>query len=332
MRDCWVRFISNETGNISIRLQGLWRMSRWSRKAVGKPLPAPHLPALRRHAELLADTDNEAKAEIFAEKFFPPPVGADLGDITEVEARDIRQVEVSQEVVERDVLDTLRSLPTQKAPGPDEIPNEALKAGAEALAGPLAVICQWCFQRGHHPRNMRDSTTLVLRKEGKTDYSLPGSYRPIALEDTVSKVFEILIARRLTVAAEANNLLPDTQMGARKQRSTTTALALRTETVHAAWAQDKGNIVSMLSLDLSGAFDKVSHARLLWIMRRKGLPEWVCGIVAGFLTERTTSLRFSGFTSARQTVTSGIPQGSPLSPILFLLFASELLEQFQGRK
>ena len=67
-------------------------------------------------------------------------------------------------------------------------------------------------------------------------------------------------------------------------------------------------------------------------MRRKGLPEWVCGIVTGFLTERTTSLRFSGYTSTCQTVTSGIPQGSLLSPILFLLIASELLEGFQGQE
>ena len=88
----------------------------------------------------------------------------------------------------------------------------------------------------------------------------------------------------------------------------------------------------MLSLDLSGAFDKVSHERLLWTMRRKRLPLWIRSIVAVFLTERTTSLRFSGFTSTKRTVTSGIPQGSPLSPILFLLFASELLEGFEGQR
>ena len=150
---------------------------------------------------------------------------ADLGDTTGTEADVVHEVEVAREVVEQDVLDALRSLPMRKAPGPDGIPNEALKAGAEVLAGPLAAICRWCFAQGHHPRNMRDSTTLVLRKEGKAD-SLPGSYRPIALEDTVSKVFEILVARRLTAAVETNSLLPETQMGARKQRSTTTTLAL----------------------------------------------------------------------------------------------------------
>jgi Reverse transcriptase (RNA-dependent DNA polymerase) len=85
----------------------------------------------------------------------------------------------------------------------------------------------------------------------------------------------------------------------------------------------------MLSLDLSGAFDKVSHARLLWILRKKQLPEWIIGFVQGFLVDRNTPLTFSGFTSGIITTQTGIPQGSPL-PVLFLLFASELLEMFDN--
>src|SRR2546430_6881400 len=84
----------------------------------------------------------------------------------------------------------------------------------------------------------------------------------------------------------------------------------------------------MLSLDLSGAFDKVSHDRLLWILQKKRLPEWVIRFVEGFLTDRRTQLVFSGYTSDEVRTQTGIPQGSPLSPILFLLFASELLEMF----
>ena len=86
----------------------------------------------------------------------------------------------------------------------------------------------------------------------------------------------------------------------------------------------------MLSLDLGGAFDNVSHERLLWILRKKGLPEWLVTFVQNFLTDRRTRIAFDGFESDWIRTQTGIPQGSPLSPILFLFFISELLEDFQS--
>lgn len=85
----------------------------------------------------------------------------------------------------------------------------------------------------------------------------------------------------------------------------------------------------MLCLDIKGAFDNVSHVRLLWILRKKGLPDWLVDTIRSFLTDRRTRLIFSGFQSDWINTTAGIPQGSPLSPILFLFFASELLESLQ---
>ena len=84
----------------------------------------------------------------------------------------------------------------------------------------------------------------------------------------------------------------------------------------------------MLSLDLSGAFDNVSHERLLWILRNKGLPDWIIKFVQAFLTGRTTKIIIEGYESESIPTPTGIPQGSPLSPILFLFFISELLETF----
>ena len=77
-------------------------------------------------------------------------------------------------------------------------------------------------------------TTVVLRKEGKADYSLPGSYRPIALENTLSKILERIIAERMADTAEEHTLLPQSQMGARKNRSTLLALTLLASTIKTA--------------------------------------------------------------------------------------------------
>ena len=85
----------------------------------------------------------------------------------------------------------------------------------------------------------------------------------------------------------------------------------------------------MLSLDLAGAFDNVSHECLLWILERKGLPEWLIQVIASFLTGRQTQIVYTGYESEWIYTQTGIPQGSPLSPILFLFFISELLEEFQ---
>jgi len=89
-------------------------------------------------------------------------------------------------------------------------------------------------------------------------------------------------------------------------------------------------VVSMLSLDLRGAFDNVSHERLLWVMDKLGLPQWIAKFVASFLQGRRTRILQSGALSDWIPTSSGVPQGSTLSPILFLLFISELLTSLQN--
>jgi Reverse transcriptase (RNA-dependent DNA polymerase) len=121
-------------------------------------------------------------------------------------------------------------------------------------------------------------------------------------------------------------------MGARKKRSTLSALSLITSSVQAAWQARPGCVVSMLSLDLSGAFDNVSHERPLWILRKKGLPDWMIKFTQAFLTGRTTKIVFEGYESELIPTPTGIPQGSPQSPILFLFFISELLETFESNQ
>jgi hypothetical protein len=86
----------------------------------------------------------------------------------------------------------------------------------------------------------------------------------------------------------------------------------------------------MLSLDLAGAFDNVPHERLLAILRKKGFPEWLTKAIASFLQGRRTRIAFTGHESDWIGIKAGIPQGSPLSPILFLFYISGLLEEFQN--
>jgi hypothetical protein len=118
-------------------------------------------------------------------------------------------------------------------------------------------------------------------------------------------------------------------MGGRKKRSTLSAIDFLTSCVQTAWSSKKGCIVSMLSLDISGAYDHVSTERLLWILKQKGLQEWIVTYVRNFMLGRRTRVAFDGYESDWVQTNTGIPQGSPISPILFLFFISELLEGMQ---
>ena len=200
--------------------------------------------------------------------------------------------------------------------------------GPEIAQG-LAEAVSELLQSGNIPITYKESITVALRKERKGDYTLPSSYRPVALENTLAKLTERVVATKLADAAEEYNLLPWNQMGGRRKRSTLSAIELLISCIQTAWESKKGCVVSMLSLDISGAYDHVSKERLLWILRKKGLPEWITKYVRSFMHNRRTRVAFDGYESDWIQTNTGIPQGSPISPILFLFFISELLEGMQ---
>lgn len=104
-----------------------------------------------------------------------------------------------------------------------------------------------------------------------------------------------------------------------------------TEQIRTIWANDPTLVASMLSLDISRAFDNVSHDRLIHNIRDARLPQWVAEYIRSFLADRTTTLTLGTYEDGVRSTTSGIPQASTLSPILFLLFASTLLPQLNAR-
>lgn len=142
---------------------------------------------------------------------------------------------------------------------------------------------------------------------------MPESYCPIAL---------------LSLAA-ANNLLPPQQTGARRERSTETALELSVESVHSVWNCNRKNVATLLSLDgaEARAFDRVSHPRLLHHLRTNGIPEYIVKWAESFLTDRSTSVTVRRSTNEILLVNAGIPQGSPISPVLFPFFNAQHIEE-----
>ncbi|KAI9036869.1 reverse transcriptase family protein [Aspergillus affinis] len=168
--------------------------------------------------------------------------------------------------------------------------------------------------------HFREARTIALRKPGKPDYPIPKAYRPIALLNTLGKALESVLATRLSYLAETYNLLPINHLGG---RGTEAALHTVVKVIQSAWKQ--GKMVSILYLDISGAFDNVSHPRLLHNLRKRGVPLEIVNWIASFLSNRYTTLVLPEYTSPRAPVNTGIPQGSPLSPILYIFYKVDMM-------
>jgi hypothetical protein len=140
--------------------------------------------------------------------------------------------------------------------------------GPPKLAEAVAQLTNACWALGHFPDRFKEARTVVLRKPGRPSYSDPGTWWPITLLNTIGQLIESLMANRVSQAAEEHKLLPDTQMGGRPGRSTETALELLTTQIKTVWGTGQF-VATLLSLDISGAFDTVNSTRLLDILRKK---------------------------------------------------------------
>ncbi|KZL88177.1 reverse transcriptase, partial [Colletotrichum incanum] len=155
---------------------------------------------------------------------------------------------------------------------------------------------------------------------------LAKAWRPISLLATLGKVLESVIAERISHAVESYGLLPTNHFGARKQRSAEQALLLLQEQVFTAWRGRR--VLSLVSFDVKGAYNGVCKERLIERMRARGIPEDLLRWVSAFCSDRTASIQVNGQSSERRSLPqAGLPQGSPLSPILFLFFNADLVQR-----
>jgi ribonuclease HI len=307
--------------------QGLWRVAKWARsrgQQQGSTMPA--LKTADGFAD--ADTDTE-KVKLLRKVFFPQPPEADLSDIQQSHASHREQYQLPP-INDTEVRAAIKKAPPNKAPGYDALPNQVWRVLAKPGSRSekrfiplLTAIFDACVRIGHNPQHFQTSVTVTLRKAGPRDYRVPKSYRPVALLNTLGKILEAIVATRIAWCVEEYGLLPKTHLGGRKGISVDHAIQLILARVYQAWGE--GKTASMLLLDVAGAYDMVSHERLLYNMRQMGLGALIPW-VQSFLTGRSTRIKLpNGYLSEAFPTPTGIPQGSPISPILFLLFNAPLV-------
>jgi retron-type reverse transcriptase len=165
---------------------------------------------------------------------------------------------------------------------------------------------------------------VILRKPNKPE-TLARSYRPITLLNCLDKVLEKVVQRRL--ASLTTDTIPKQQFGGRNGFSTADALAKMIS--YAETNQRWNRVTSILAIDIKGAFDNVHRGALLKTMSDTDLPEASRCWVNYFLSRRKISLIIDGKKTEPRYVDSGIPQGSPISPLLFLIYRSSLYNKIR---
>jgi hypothetical protein len=158
----------------------------------------------------------------------------------------------------------------------------------------LHGIFEACVHAGYNTRYFQESVIVILRKGGPRDFCLLKSYRPVALLNTLGKLLELVIATRLSYVLEERGLLPKTHLGGRKLISVDHAIQQVIKAIRGGWGH--GLKVSMLLIDISGAYDNVAHQRLVNNIRRLGLA-WIAPWIASFLQNRATRLLITGVLS-----------------------------------
>ena len=178
--------------------------------------------------------------------------------------------------------------------------------------------------------NWREFVTVVLWKPGKPNYQVAKAYRPIALLCTLAKVITAIVANDISYLVEKHQLLPKTHFGGCPGRTMMDALHYMTHRIKEAWQNKK--VVSILFLDVEGAFPNAVTARLIHNLWKRRIPEIYITFVKNLLQGRSTKLKFDDYTSNAIEIHNGIGQGDPLSMILYIIYNADLLEITENSK
>jgi len=284
-------------------------------------------------------TDAKEKAELFADRLkaaFQTQTGPSFNDEVFAEVTDfvqgkqetfepLSQVQPEEDdplvkITAEDVGNVAKTLP-MKAPGLDGVLNAFIRNGTPMLYQCLAVLFNLSLSLGRLPRAWKEARIAMIPKPGRDHSSVKG-YRPLSMLSCITRLLEKIIAYRLHGWLEKRSMIPAHQSGFRSRRSVCDNVFRLAHEIQKGFSI--GHSTVAVFLDIEGAFDSVWHDGLRRKLYAHGLPVRLVRWVSDFLRHRVGIVEIDGKQSRKFGMRAGVPQGSPLSPILFTLYTADI--------
>ena len=286
---------------------------------MGKKIPI--IPPLLVDDNLV--TNFEAKANIFNDFFSKQCSILDNASVLPQHLSSLTKNNLSYfDFNNDDILKLIRDLDSSKAHGHDGISIRMLKLCDNSIVKPLMIIFNNCLNDSVFPEIWKKGNIVPIHKKG--DKRFVSNYRPVSLLPICGKIFERLIYNSLFVFLNNNDLLTPMQSGFRPGDSCINQLIAITHNIYASFDANPSLEVRGVFLDISKAFDRVWHDGLLFKLKCNGVCGNVFKLIKSFLTNRHQRVLLNGQMSQWAKVTAGVPQGSILGPLFFLIYINDI--------